>query len=83
MQYALIFYDLQLILLSWREWGSGGSDSTFARFSDPFNLSGTPVLPTITLQPLQPPPTAIPEPSTFALVIVGALVLLSPVKRKS
>ena len=24
MQYALIFYDLQLILLSWREWGRGG-----------------------------------------------------------
>jgi hypothetical protein len=54
----------------------GAAEGIFAQFSDPFNLSGHPVLPTITLQPLQQPPTVIPEPSTFILIVVGALVLL-------
>lgn len=50
----------------------GVAEGIFAGFSDPFNLAGHPVLPTITLQPLQ----AIPEPSTFVLLCLGALVPL-------
>jgi hypothetical protein len=40
------------------------TEGAFSRFSDPLNLSGTPVLPTITLTP-------IPEPSSVLLLIAS------------
>jgi hypothetical protein len=43
---------------------AGGTEGVFSRFSDPINLSGTPVLPTITLTP-------IPEPSSVLLLIAS------------
>ena len=54
----------------------GRSEGAFVRFSDPFNLSGSPALPTIVLQPLELPSNTVPEPSTFALIVASALVPL-------
>jgi hypothetical protein len=50
----------------------GVAEGLFAGFSDPFDLSGAAVLPTISLQPAEP----VAEPSSFALAGLAVAFLL-------